>query len=759
MKISFESDIKGFERVSQALTAQKQLIDESAAAMKRLSDAKGGMGKVEEDTKGNESLRTTAKRIEDLTGALSTLTKSQSGLKGFMDLFGGFSKQLGDFNKSASTSIIDTMTKQIDLLKGSITSAGDTLKKLQADIKITKAYGRPEAAAALEAEEAELGVKRSAEIGMLHQLQRTKFMNQPRFGTGLGFSELGKGLAGSYGLALTASAVGDVVANKALNYEYSGDRASTSQFNRELSVGQAAQGGNISRQMMIDRGLGVEGGFRKSMILGEGDTLDTTAGGSFFEEMRLRARHTKGMLTGDFRTYRELVEERGQELRPLDAKLSYARDQAGSMMQNLARNPTFDALSRKVGLGEAARLMGSITAGGATKEEGLSTLRYMTAYGTNNAFRNISDAETRPVTGTSQEDIFYNDPRAIFTAQRKMGISDRATQELSRQVYYNPASAGNLGMAMGAMGEKGPRTVEAGSMMADYVTGRQAKFETGATSAMEVGGVAAATTAALDQNTIGQPKLDAITATKAGIQAAEFVSGNIAQPGNLASEAQTQALYSLGIRNPLAVGQIQQLISQGQLSKVVKLIHGINPDASSEDIMNKINKAGAVPFKFAEQLALSTPQGKKENEVFKAVLGTDLISSQMGGGAGTAAAAGIQGLDKEHTVFDVASMKAIKSGQEVGKPAPIVTTAGDILKGGEALTDKNALDAAKSIAEAVGDKTGMAIINEIAKGYIEMGNKIKQSVDENKKAEVKSEENKVEYNQNFLGIKYLNNPK
>lgn len=764
MKITFESDIKGFARVEQALTTQKKLIDESADAMKRFNESKSGGTRNEDDSKHSDSLRVTAKRIEDLTGALGTLTKSQTGLKSFMDLFSGFGKQLGDFNKTAATQVLETMTKQIDLLKGSITSAGATLKNLQTEIKQAHAAGRTEEAATKETEAAKLGVKMMGENDLLKNLQVSKFMHQPIgnfFGTegGPSISGIMSGGAKAYAGMYAGATAGIKIAEKALNYEYSGARAEVSQFGREVSVGEAAANGNISRQMEIDRGLGVEGGFRKSMMLGPGDTLDRTASGSFFEEMLLRLKHFKGGLTGDFTTYRELVEKRGDELRPLDAKLSFAQDKAGATINNLIRNPTFDALSRRVGHAAATQLMGSITAGGATKEEGLSVLKSMSAYGTTNAFRNISDAETRPVTGTSQEEIFYNDPRAIFTAQRKLGISDRATTELARQTYYNLAATGTLGMAMGAMGPGGARTVEAGSMMADYIANRQAKFETGGTNASEVSGVAAATIATLDQNTIGQPKLDAMTATKAGIQTAEFVSGNIGTPGNLGSEAQTQALYSLGIRNPLAVSQLQQLISQGQLSRVVNLIHGMNPNASPDDIMGKINQAGAVPFKFAKQLAMSTPDGQRAEEVWKKETGAGLVESQMGGGVGTALTAGLQGLDKEHSVFDLKTMEAIKSGQQVGTPQKITTTGLDAVKGGEALTDKAALDVAKSIAEAVGDKTGMAIVNQIAQGYIELGNKIRQSAEDTKKADVKSKEDTEAFNENFLGIKYLDRSK
>lgn len=725
LKINFETDIKGFQRVEAALTTQKKLIDESADAMKRLANAKEGMSKTEDDTKGNESLRVTAKRIEDLTGALSTLTKSSSGFKGFIDLFGGFSKQMAEFNKGASNQVLETMNKQIDLLKTSIISAGQTLKTVQNEAKQHRSAGRTESALEKEDEAASIGTRMISENSLLRNLQVSKFMNQPvgsflgggMAGAGPSITGIGSKVIAGIGLTAAAAAGVNMASQAFLNYSYSGERGESATFNRQMAVSGAAAGGNIGRQFMLSRGLGVEAGFRDSTGLDEYGGLSGGFGmRAMGERFGIGSKYLIGAVTGNYKSTAELYEERATQLSAMDQKRTAGLNESGTRLNTLLRDSTYDSMARKMGNTNTLGMLENINQSGATQDEALGVLRSMSAYGTFGAFNQASQAVT---VGSTPEDRFYNDPRALFAAQRKLGVSGNTVSELGRQSYYRP-----LNQAMTDTGDMlglaGTRTLAANQMMADFASSMQAKNQLGSSDMTSVAGLAVQVSG--DINRSG--KVDAITGTMAGIDAQKYVQNSGGNAGSLASDAQISALHSLGVRNPMAVQALQRLIADGQHDKAASVVSKYS-GIDIENVKGRINQAAQVPFDLVKQLVEGGEEDKRFSGILKDETGVGLAAASMAGSSTSALALGIEESNKKKLVFN---KKEFEVPYAPTKPTDVGDTSSDQLAAAEAGVSQKLLEGTRRLMADMGDKVGTLVVNEIAKGYVDMGNTLYNSI-------------------------------
>jgi len=401
MKIEFSTDIQGFERLERALQQQTKLLNELSAATKGVSQAQAEMGKMEQSVKGWEGLKGTSKDINELVSSLNTLTKSQSGLKGFISSFGDFGKEMKEITKLASGEVFNNLNKQIDNLSTSLTSKVNDIKRLSNEIQQDKSEGRREDAQAKEVERSQLVAQSLAQKSMLGDARHAQFMHSPigqfmfggpgRGGQAVGIMKtVGARIAGGFmagygGGAMVMGGIGSMGAG-AMEMER---RSYANMFKYEQELYQQAAGGNAARLSRLMSGRSAEGQFMTGADTGE----------NTFRNMKLKAKWATYGLFGLNKTYEEFMLDEAERLRAQDAPVNTSIDKITQFAMTTGRMSDFAALRiGDRGVSDALlagrRGISGVSGTGVGRDRVLEGLRHLEPYGLTEYITEMGGAES-----------------------------------------------------------------------------------------------------------------------------------------------------------------------------------------------------------------------------------------------------------------------------------------------------------------------------------------------------------------------------
>ena len=288
LKISFESDLKGFERVEKALKEQEKILNANADAVERLKKAQSGLGEKAFDMDRSQSMSNATKQMQVLSGALDSLQKNQSGFRAFLNNFTEFKKELTDISNIKSNDIFQSIETNIDTLKKSLTGSVLTSKNLRQEIAQLKAEGKNTEAEKAAGKLREVEYQALSERSLLQDARMQKAYRQPflQFGSGnqppggdgsmAGFLTGGTSIQSLMGVFGKMMGVGGAILaagatySKAYdNYAFSTERGENLKYQQEVGImGRAAQG-SIGRSLMRENAMGKEGAMIERQKAGE----------------------------------------------------------------------------------------------------------------------------------------------------------------------------------------------------------------------------------------------------------------------------------------------------------------------------------------------------------------------------------------------------------------------------------------------------------------------------------------------------------
>ncbi len=760
MKISFDVGIQGFERVSRVLQDQQKLINYNAQAFNNLAGAKAALGKTEVETKGFESIKASAAGINDLVKAFDTLTRSQSGLQGFMGLFGQFNKQLADFSRESSASIFKGMQNQIAELKKGVADTAGLVENAKSRATAFRASGDTNLAIAWDQEASRQGVAGITQQNMLRSLQRQTFMRTP-IGQFMGESG-GPSIAGiTGGVAKFAGGamIAGYLANQTINAiqaaEFLPEKVATSAFKQQFNIAQATASGKTGRQFMLENGIGAEAEFNNSI------------GGGWFQPIRSFANafsspsNLLSAVVNPMAHYQQDLIQRREELAAYGTPQATAFETGQGIVQTMGQNANYANMERTLGLnGARASFMANMVAGGGMAraampaEEALKYAQGLSMYGGVGA----SSAQTARVLAAEQNETYarnnvaatekYHEPELMRKATESLekavreltdarlsaggaatrlgryyNMSDRAINEQQRQAFYNPSAAVNVGQSYGAAfpGPVRAGTPEAMQMYGDFLTKLQSGNQLGSIDT-GVAAMPAADIMARLQSIPGK-KYDEPLVAAAGIQGQQSATGAISNPASMQGTAFRMSLMRLGVTSPGMIANISTLIQSGDTGKAMELIKASSKRSGLTDdqIRSGINDPQAAYQKMVGRIMFNA-KDQKAMEKVTGVSGQDFL---LGGGQTATALA-------YHTTHGAVLGQATKIPYADKAPppkAPLAPTSGE-LGGVEKGTAQAAMvGATESVIAATGKDVGETIARAVAKGFTEMAAAIVKGID------------------------------
>lgn len=781
LRISFESDVKGFERVQKALEAQQELLNANAEAVERLNNAQQGLSKTSIDTKSSESIRASAAHIKDLTGSLETLNKTQAGLKGFMASFSEFGKQIAQIKSESSGQIFKSMSDQMDTLKTNMRAAGFEMDNLRVKMNAAKASGNIDEEHALKGRMNQLRAETLSNNAMLNDLDKTMFWQKPRVGN-ISYADMrNTALPIMAGVAASSQ-----IAKYGQSFLEKDAREDNMLYARELGIGQAAAGGSIGRQALLNRGLGREAAF--------------LADPSIFDKVKL------GLgWAGNFGTksFNELYMEEAQRKSQLDAKATYGMDRAGQFLTEMSGNQGFSSAERVYGQRAVQQFMLSATSSPdrlnrLTADQSINAMSMAMKYGYGDQYSAAVASRTgRPTRGAVQEmqaDILdegnlaptaptysrysidadnrrnynkaqkrYEQDQARYHATKERaeslrseasknrennywtnsanfekgaesaGMSDAYYEQFHRQIglktargmTYEQAMEGtglDAGRFRQSMGKSVYDNPEAMKMAQSYIANLQANNTTGPAGSGDVGHVMS--TVMQGAAAAGGAWNQTTGAEK--VQAGISVQQSFSQ-GFKAFSYQEQlyqgAMSRLGIPNGMIRVQILELLQNNLTEKAVEYMTGIlkvdNPKADPDELENKVRKE----FGIAQKNLISAQ--KRAFGVNDRYAGA---AKQVGLGSGESlAATGANNIATSEAYGQLENIfEKPKANPITGEISAPKTTTRQDLDAGKAGVDKSVLEVMRRIEIAVGSG---AVKKEITDGLASIANAILSSLD------------------------------
>lgn len=759
LKISFETDIKGFERVEKALTSQQKLLNDTAVSVDRLNAAQTQMTKGDMGIKGMESLKGTASAVNDLVGALEKLTKGQSGLRGFMDLFSQFSKQIKEFNIDSTKTVLSGIDKQLEEIKASAAGRVSNINTLKQQAQGFRDAGDLNAAEGIEVQMAKEANRLNAESSLINRLRMGKFMHTPlrnAFGrqaegwtsAGRGGAQVWEGAAAEGGLlsgalggatvagmiASGASVIGGVgvagLATKyAVGFQEAGWRGDTMVFERERMLAEQQMAGNVGRAAMLRSGVGhesdyINGGF-------------AIAGNGRFQWGQIGRNFLAGLsYVGNFgqKDMRQIQIEKANELSEYDKQLRFGVDKATQF--SVKRANVLDDIARRTGsagvdetvsqLSEGVQALGNrgklsfdqaAPAMMAAERAGVLGKISQNMGKINESGRLMAQANVLRSQGKTAEadametQAFYANPQTIFAAKTRIGISDRAEAEMFRLSGYTktPEDAVKAwGSAVG--GFQGVNTMSGRGMVSDYAAAKTSQVF-GAVDPAEMTGFAGKISTQMKQEGFSDPE-----AIKAGVQVQEKVDQMMGDTENLYSMGIEQSTLNLGVKNWAARNVIRQMMSKGQREQAIKYTVGIT-GKSEEEVRSSFEDVKNTQTDWMWKI-VGGKDSKEAKEAEK--MGFSLAGAGMFG-YGQAGAS-----NKAWNAYENTGLFGKNEG---GPLAPITQeTDRDVVTSSMAKMENEIMASTDKILKAIGAEMGSRLIQEVANGFSGMSQKISESV-------------------------------
>lgn len=760
LKISFETDIKGFERVEKALTSQQKLLNDTAVSVDKLNAAQQQMTKGDMGIKGMESLKGTASAVNDLVGALEKLTKGQTGLRGFMDLFSQFSKQIKEFNIDSTKTVLSGIDKQLEEIKASAADRISNIRTMKQQAQGFRDTGDLGSAERIEIQMAQETNRLNSESSLINRLRMGKFMHTPLrnfmgAGKGGGWTAAGRGgaqiweagaaesglLSGSLGgvtaagiMATGGAAIAGVAAaglatKYAVGFQEAGWRGDTMVFERERMLAEQQMAGNVGRAAMLRSGVG-----RESDYINGGFAV---AGNGRFQWGQIGRNFLSGLsYIGNFgqKDMRQIQIEKANELSEYDKQFRFGVDKATQF--SVKRANVLDDIARRTGsagadetvmqlsegvqaLGNRGRLSFDQSSQGMITAERAGVLGKISSNmgRINESGRIMAQANQLRSQGKTEEanlletQAFYANPQMIFATKTRLGLSDRAESEMFRLSGYTKTPEEAVKSWGGAIGGfQGVDTMAGRSMVSEYAATKTSQIF-GATDPAEMTGFAGKIATEMKQGGFSDPE-----AIKAGVQVQEKVGQMMGETENLYSMGIEQATLNLGVKNWAARNVIRQMMSKNQREQAIKYTVGIT-GKSEEEVRSSFEDVKNTQTDWMWKLV----GGKGSKEAMEAEkLGFSLAGAGMFGYGEAGAAKQTWGAYEKTGLF----------GKTEDGPLAAITqeTDKDVVTASMADMENKIMASTDRILKAIGADMSSRLIQEVANGFYGMSQKISDSV-------------------------------
>ncbi len=689
LKIEFVSDIKGFEKVQKNLEDNQKALNANAEALKRMNDEQAKMASGAFDFKGLTSLRDATKSIQELGKSFDSIMGRSAGTNGVLNFFSGFRKELNELNKEDGLKVLDTMNKQMDTLKGNVSTGTEALKRLRKDLSGLSDSDPPFVREFKEKQYKETaeGVQTSQKL--INELTIQNMLRKPimQFGQtqlpggsggAMGFLDGGTNLmrAGKIaGATMAAVPVAGMAASWALNAEYSDQRGKNEYYNQNMSRLDEARGGSISRNFMDNQGIGKESRFKQRLEGGDGfwfNKIGDSIGEDIAIKVKAMANGVAGFMRGKMPSAESLatgVMESGKEL---DSSRNDSVNRATNVARSIVTSQGFSSMEVGNGYDYARKLNRTMAKQGLTMDEASHALHQGKMWG-------VTD---------------YAASSGLALSSGETGISDRARGEIMRRQSYGQVGKG------GAYNGYGRILSVAGASGIDLSNSayRESISDVVAQRTMNIAGQ-------VDAGSVTQPFQQALTAMEKGgvklndqerISSASnmqsTVAGRFSQAGSMESMGLENALLELGVTNPVDRTSIAQLVGSNQFDRAARLAQSL-----TNKPMDQVRKALNGAKTMADDLRKSVTGQTKEGEAAYAKVGLsrdgytrtgNITSGESIAGQGAVAdslqpfnepskGGASTPLFKKTTAREVATKEVTMNDQLLTMTSQLMTTAGD----------------------------------------------------------------------------------
>ena len=689
LKISFESDLKGFERVQSALKEQEKILNSNADAVERLKKAQSGMAGEAVDMGKNHSMKEAAKQMETLTGAFDSLQKNQSGFRAFLNNFTDFKKELKDISAIKSGDVFGAIELNIDTLKKSLTGSVTAAKDLRAEVAQLKAEGKNAEASKAQSQLSAVEDQALQERRMLQDAQMKKMWRQPLLGGPPGGSGIGSvSLGGIAKFGAKALGVGTAVYQgaKAISklhdqYGWGSERGVIAEYNQAMSIQGQAEQGNVARALMRKSAFGAESRYmdrRGDSIWGGGDSFVDNIGLGF----KAVSKWAQGKKAGQIKV--ELENERSQ----YDEATQKAINFSATTSKRLVTSKGFAGSEATYGYQASEGLVRAANAGGVTWDQAQNTLGQAARYGGVDFQKRMLGSK-------------------FVLPSEETGYSQKAVSEGIRQSAYSKVDQADLfDRIAGSAGKSG---LELSTQNRQQLSGIIAEKAGQFAGQVDMGQIAAPmlnTMQAMQGAGMDLQGGDMVAGAK---EISSFAQGRAQQAGSMEGMALEKTLIDLGIKNASTRRQIIDLYTNNQGPKAVSIIAQIT-GKSKEEVNKALGASQTLANEFRKDVL-----GYSETDI-KAFedKGVDLVGQTLGGvgsamavpGGSDAVAAAGAGMGDEADLSE-SSPTGATTKRKIGKS--------------EASKESSALDSISQVADLLkveGGNTGEKLAS-IFTGYSE----------------------------------------
>lgn len=714
LKIEFQSDIRGFERVQKVLEENQKALNANADALARLNKEQTALGNGAMDFKGIDSIKNASDAVQKLAKSFDQVMSNQGGMRGFLTTFSRFRKEIGEINKEQGLSILDTMSKQMETLKGNVTTSMDSLKKLRRELKDVDPSQPSFVRDYKQTKYNEAAEFVSVNNELLNKLIIQKMIRQPllqgpesMFGQQLP-GGIGGGMAGfigggtnlmrlgSLGGQLAAGAVAANFASKwGLNAMYTDERANNMDYFMQKQVYDSAQSGNIGRNYLRENQVGREGRLLKNINEGDGSFFGTKMGDSTLESilskttMGISALFT-AIKTGTLPSATRMLTERQQQLAELDSARSDAISTAASRTKSTITGGSFMGLEAGRGFDYVRGLQRTVASRNLSLEEAAPALYEARRFGVEE----------------------YAARSGLAKNANETGITDRARTEIFRQQSYGGVGRGgaynSYGKILSVAGASGIDTSNMSyrEAISDVIAQRTMNIA----GQVDAGSVNAPFQQALTTMSANNVQLSVPEKISAASNVQNMVQGRMGQTGTMESMGTDFALIELGVKEAPVRAQITQLISAGNTDKAVQYIANLT-GKSEATIRSRLNLAKTQADAARKTIFFGSEENAARVEKAAKAAGLSATGAIMSGNAN--GVLGVAGMTE--TIEGALPIADDMSKSRKGTPIPKDTT-GRQIQGAEARQTEAYMQMTTKLSATATDEAGKLV--EVFSGFL-----------------------------------------
>lgn len=677
MKISFEADVRGFDRVGQAMDKMQKDVNQAAESIEKLMKASNMGGEL--NLKGAEQIGKVAKEVNSLTQAMGDLGKLQNNLRSVVEIMAKLGGVMGNMGRAEEA--LGGMQGRSEGLKQ---AAGDRValnrsSRMEGQMSQVMSGAPhqipPQLLSQVDAMQAGGGggvggvAQTTAGRGLLAQSGIKA--GAARLAAGPAGMMAGGALAAGYGIykgLQTAEKTYALAEGAYFGTEY----GEALEYQNDYSSAAGAASGNIGRFVGLSRGTSFEAQFENR----SDEERNSVFGWKYNNGTQVRNR-VRGWLSGKFDDNYGRQQNR-QTYQTLDAPGNQAYDTA---TQHFTRQMAAqDPLAHGMGTGMSNAAFQRAAYGG---------LAPMTAGRAMGRLQAVERAGlTESMLGSSGG--LYS-AGGLYAAHRRLGLSDQGEAAMLNAAVQDPSrGVSNMANAMGQFQGAGRMNLASRQGYSNMIAQVQSKFagrEIDPNQFAASGQVVANAENLSSQD--GWNQLSPMEKVKLGSEAQGF--NERFGSGDIVDLAANQAFMEMGITNPMVRQKLMKLKQAGRhkdAAAVVAKITGKN-QGEVEKRMTEGNQAALSN--------ISNLYSEKEQNAFSSVAGLDVVGADMYG-SDSVSATETGARAQSDMMFSEKGLHQDATGKKVDT---LAKTQGERVQGAQAAHEQNLLSAVNAISGGV----------------------------------------------------------